>query len=198
TNGPEGLEETCYWFEYQGVRFIALDSNKMQEEQAEWLDRTLSDLPPSKWTVVTFHHPIYSAAKNRDNGTLRGLWRPVIEKHGIDLALTGHDHAYARSGLGGPADAENVDSGVRGQVGKTVYVVSVSGPKSYPPTTVWDVSRNGSGFQLYQRIRIDGDALHYQAFRANGDLYDAFKLEKPDGEEVRLIEDTSLGPAIHR
>lgn len=198
TNGPKGLEETCYWFEYQGVRFIALDSNKKQEEQAEWLDRTLSDLPPSKWTIVTFHHPIYSAAKNRDNGTLRGLWRPIIEKHGIDLALTGHDHAYARSGLGGPKDAENIDSGLRGQVGKTVYVVSVSGPKSYPPTTTWDVSRNGSGFQLYQTVRVDGDALLYQAFRANGDLYDAFTLEKLDGEDVRLIENTSLGPAIHR
>lgn len=202
TNGPEGLEETCYWFEYQGVRFIALDSNKLQDEQAEWLDRTLTDLPPARWTIATFHHPIYSAAKNRDNGMLRSLWKPVLEKHGIDLALTGHDHAYSRSGLGGPADgvpaSENIGAGLRTKVGNTVYVVSVSGPKSYPLGQSWNVSRTGSGIQLYQVIRVGDDSLTYQAFRASGELYDAFTLDKSGEDGVQLIESTPVGPEINK
>lgn len=198
THGPPGVEESCYWFDYQGVRFLALDSNKLQAEQAEWLDRTLSDLPPARWTIASFHHPIYSAAKNRDNGTLRGLWKPILDKHGVDLALTGHDHAYARSGLGGPTDAENLGEGVRQQAGDTVYVVSVSGPKNYPLGQAWDVSRSGSGIQLYQLIGVDSDAIRYQAFRANGDLYDAFTLKKDSGGKVSLIEQANEIPEIRR
>lgn len=200
-NGVEGLEESCYWFDYQGVRFVALDSNIKHNEQAEWLDRTLSDLPPAKWTIATFHHPIYSAAKNRDNATLRKMWKPLFDKHGVDLALTGHDHAYARSGLGGPLDADrerNLTTGVRSKKGQTVYVVSVSGPKSYPLGQAWDVSRSGSGVQLYQVIRIDGDRLSYRAHRATGALYDAFQLTKDQAGEVTLVEQTPDTPEVRK
>lgn len=203
TNGLKGLEETSYWFNYQGARFVALNSNERQEEQAEWLDRLLTDEPKTQWTIVTFHHPIFSAAKNRDNPTLRAMWKAVFDKHGVDLALTGHDHTYARSGLGGPTDSElvgteNVGEGLRGKVGKTVYVVSVSGPKMYPLGDAWEVSRNASGLQLYQVIGVDQDAIRYQAFSAAGDLYDAFTLHKNSEGEVELEEQTPPTPPIHK
>ncbi len=200
-NGLEGLEETSYWFEYQGVRFIALDSNTRQKEQGEWLDQLLTKLPPARWTIATFHHPIFSAAKNRDNDTLRKLWKPLFDKHGVDLALQGHDHAYARSGLGGPRDGvvgtENVGEGLRSRVGQTVYVVSVSGPKNYTLNDSWDVSRAGSGLQLYQVLRAAPDQIEYQSFRANGDLYDAFTLKKDAEGKVELVEQAE-GPEIRR
>ncbi|TWT99511.1 Alkaline phosphatase precursor [Botrimarina colliarenosi] len=201
-NGPEGLEETCYWFDYQGTRFISLNSNEKQEEQAEWLDRTLSDLPPARWTIVTFHHPIFAAAKNRDNSTLRELWKPIFDKHQVDLALTGHDHAYARSGLGGPGDqmvgAENAGEGVSTKEGKTVYVVSVSGPKSYPLGQAWDEPRSGSGIQLYQVISVDTGSIRYRAFCASGELYDAFTIEKDVDGAVELIEQAPETPEIRK
>lgn len=201
TNGLEGLEETSYWFEYQGARFIVLDSNTRQKEQGEWLDKLLTGLPPARWTIVTFHHPIFSAAKNRDNDVLRKLWKPLFDKHGVDLALQGHDHAYSRTGLGGPRDAvvgtENVAEGVRSQDGKTVYVVSVSGPKNYTLNDSWDVSRAGSGVQLYQAIRVEQGEIVYRAHRASGDLYDAFTLKKDADGTVELIEQNE-GPEIRR
>ena len=33
---------------------------------------------PNRWTVVTFHHPIYSTAKWRDNEHIREAWRPFL------------------------------------------------------------------------------------------------------------------------
>lgn len=205
TNGPKGLEESCYWFDYQGVRFVSLNSNERHEEQAEWLDRVLTDEAKTRWTVATFHHPIYSAAKNRDNPTLRKLWKAVFDKHGVDLALTGHDHTYARSGLGGPVDRQddvvgtkNVGDGLRAQMGKTVYVVSVSGPKVYPLGDAWQVSRNASGLQLYQVLGVGHDAIHYEAFTAAGDLYDAFTLHKDESGEIRLEEQTPPTPEVHK
>ena len=76
-NGPEGLEESVYFVDYQGVRFVSLNSNEQQEEQVEWLRRVLAD-NPNRWTILTFHHPIYSAAKGRDN---TDLLRPLAAGH---------------------------------------------------------------------------------------------------------------------
>ena len=40
-NGPEGLEETCFYLDYQGVRFIMLNGNERWEDQAAWLKNVL-------------------------------------------------------------------------------------------------------------------------------------------------------------
>jgi hypothetical protein len=208
TNGPSGLEETVYWLDYQGARIISLNSNERIEEQAAWLKSVLADSNRPKWTVVTFHHPIFSAAKkDRDNPKLRALWRPIFEEHGVDLVLQGHDHSYARSGLGGPTNADqlaaprsqrlaggngaglvratNVPEGIRRTSSNTVYVVSVSGPKQYWLQRKWKVSREASGAQLFQVIRVSPEQIRYEARLATGELYDAFTLEKgPDGKSV--------------
>jgi hypothetical protein len=59
------LEETVYYVDFQGVRFIALNSVEAVYDdapdharlQAAWLEGLLRD-NPNRWTVVTFHHPV--------------------------------------------------------------------------------------------------------------------------------------------
>ena len=97
-HGPEGLEETVYWMDYQGVRFISLNSNERLEDQLEWFEQAVES-SDAKWHIVTMHHPVYSTAKNRDNAGLRNALQPLFDKHGIDLVLQGHDHTYGRTGL---------------------------------------------------------------------------------------------------
>ena len=74
-NGPQGtgalyeaMKETVYYVDYQGVRIISLDSNSVAaagdtagwyDVQAQWLESVLAD-NPNKWTVVTFHHPVFA------------------------------------------------------------------------------------------------------------------------------------------
>lgn len=184
-NGPPGLEETCYFIDIQGVRIISLNSNEKQEEQAKWVEPVLAN-NPNKWTVVTFHHPIYSTARGRDNKKLRELWRPVFDRHPPDLVLQGHDHTYGRSGV---MREDNVLTGARLTDERgTVYVVSVSGPKMYKldEKANWMQSK-ASDTQLYQLIKIDGDNLHYEARTANGSLYDSFELNK-SGEKVADVD----------
>lgn len=180
-NGPSGPPpETSYSLDIQGVRLVALNSNEGQAEQAAWLDELLAD-NPNRWTVVAHHHPIFSASKDRDNPELRALWQPVYDRHGVDLVLQGHDHTYARSNL---MTGENVQSGPAG----TVYVVSVSGPKMYEVDQEPWMVRSAQDTQLFQKIRIDGDALRYESYTARGLLYDAFELRKRDGEANELVE----------
>ena len=184
-NGPTGLEETVYSFDYQGARIISLNSNERVDEQRDWLKSVLTEADRPKWTIVTFHHPIFSASKERDNPELRAAWRPIFEEHGVDLVLQGHDHAYARSGLGGP---KNVPEGLRLKSSNTVYVVSVSGPKMYSLEEKWDVSRVATGVQLFQVIHVAPEQIRYEARLATGELYDAFSLEKNDDGQSKLIE----------
>jgi 3',5'-cyclic AMP phosphodiesterase CpdA len=179
-NGPKGLEETCYYLDIQGVRVVVLNSNERLEEQARWLDDLLAN-NPNRWTVVAHHHPIFSAARNRDNPELRALLQPVYDRRGVDLVLTGHDHAYARSNL---RTGTNVQAGAAG----TVYVVSVSGPKMYNLTREDWMERAAEDTQLFQKIRIEGDILRFESYTARGVLYDAFELHKRDGRPNELLQ----------
>ncbi len=107
-HGPAGLEETVYWIDYQGTRVISLNSNERIDEQTPWLERALRE-NPQRWTVVTFHHPVYSAHPSRDNVAVRNAWQPLLDRYRVDLVLQGHDHAYARTGM---MTHENVPTGV--------------------------------------------------------------------------------------
>jgi len=180
-NGVEGLKEQCYYVDYQGVRVISLNSNERIEEQARWLDAVLSN-NPNRWTVMTFHHPIFSSSRGRDNEDLRRSWKPLFDRHRVDLALQGHDHTYAR-GRNLPADGDAQDPG-----GGTMYVVSVSGPKMYDLTGDRWMDRAGQDIQLYQVISVTPDTLRYRAMTVTGDLYDAFDLVKREGAVNVLID----------
>jgi PAS domain-containing protein len=190
-NPPAGLEETCYYIDYQGARIIALDSSQQHEAQADWLRGVLAD-NPQRWTILTFHHPIFSPAKNRDNRALRELWKPIFDEFKVDLVLTGHDHTYARTGqLSRPVGGTNVPGGYQQaydpEIG-TVYVVSVSGPKMYDITRNDFAVRMAEDTQLYQIITVAQDELRFEARTATGRRYDAFTLKKRAGQPNELQE----------
>lgn len=195
-NGPKGLGETVYWFDYQGTRIIALNSNERQAEQVEWLETVLKD-NPNAWTIISFHHPIFSTARGRDNPELRAAWKPILDRHRVDLVLNGHDHSYARFGQ---APVENVPSGAaaRSPEGGTVYVVSVSGPKMYNLDRRPEMRRAAEDTQLYQIISINGTTLRYEARTATGEVYDAFRLLKRPGQLNEVVDDIPSTPERRR
>lgn len=179
-NGVKGLEETCYEINYPELKVISLDAEQIDESeyyrkaQAFWLDSVLTN-NPKKWTVITFHYPIYSTKPNRDNVILRDTFKPIFDKHKVDLVLQGHDHAYGR----GTANNVATGSAVRAKNSGTMYVVSVSGPKMYDMTyeESW-MERKAENTQLFQVITVAEDLVYYKAFTGRGDLYDSFILKK--------------------
>lgn len=160
-NGVPGAEETSYYFDIHNLRVVSLNSNILQKEQAEWLEKTLA-ANPKPWTIITFHHPIYSTAVRRDNKELRELLQPIFDRHRVDLVLNGHDHVYGRTR----------------QVHHTVYAVSVAGIKFYQPSSNPVFARMGEKAQFFQVIRIDGNRLVYTSLTAGGALFDRFELTK--------------------
>ena len=186
--------ETVYYTDYQDVRFITLNatrdttflkpsalpgctgaecpSTRVQalwtEYQAAWLDFVLKD-SPSKWNVVTFHQPVYSTSKGRDEAVLREHWVPVFEANNIDLVLMGHDHTYARGYNNSDTTA---DAGI---TTGPVYAVSNSGAKHYTleseANNVW--TNNGATQRIrgehvttYQVIDVTENQLSYRSYVA--------------------------------
>lgn len=188
TNGPKGLEETCFEINYSNLKIISLDAEQIDESetykeaQRIWVDSVLTN-NPRKWTVITFHYPIYCTKPNRDNVEFRTAFKPIFDKHKVDIILQGHDHAYGRGMV------KNVPTGstVKESVSGTMYVVSVSGPKQYDVSDDPWMERRASNTQLFQVISIEGDVLSYGAHTATGELYDAFDLVKSKNAPNKLI-----------
>ncbi len=177
TNGPKGLEGTCFFIDYNNLRLISIDSaadselknenGYMMTAQKSWLDSVLQT-NTKKWVIITTHLPFYSSKENRDNKFLRKHFQPILEKHKVDLVLSGHDHAYAR---GRATDNPSNNH-------KVMYVVSVSGPKMYKADNKDWMEHFGSFKQLYQVITINNNELVYESFTTDGQLFDTFILKK--------------------
>lgn len=79
------------------AHFVFLDTNTIHKKrssaktQLAWLDSTLA-ATHAPWTVVVGHHPIYSGGSHGNNRTLVRNLKPILEKHGVDVYLSGHDH----------------------------------------------------------------------------------------------------------
>lgn len=186
-NGPRGLEESAYYIDYSNVRMISLNSQMIVldpnslKAQAAWLEDVLKN-NPKQWTMITYHHPIYSTAKGRDNKEFREAFKPLFDKYHVDLLMQGHDHTYSRG--------QNLGTGISGKVGGPMYVVSVAGPKMYKVdvTPKWmDVFAEDT--QLFQIISVDGDTLKYTAYKASGEVFDSFKLKKSAKGKAAIFTD---------
>ncbi|WP_182481285.1 purple acid phosphatase family protein [Nocardioides immobilis] len=201
-NGPRLHREDVWFTDYQGVRFISLNGNAPfgGGDQAAWVRRLLTN-NPMRWSVVTFHQPMFSATPERDNGRLRNRWLPVFEEYGVDLVLQGHDHTYARGHLASGEVGDGTHTG-------PVYVVSNAGGKYYPldrgRRNNWTV--NGAiravayeGVTTYQAIRVHEDRLVYRShaswFRddpnpdglALDEVVDAFTVERLADGRKRVV-----------
>jgi acid phosphatase type 7 len=158
-NGPPGLEETVYYFAYQGVLFIILNGNEQIETQAAWLEAVLSQNTP-EWIIVCIHQPVYPISTRRHSTTFQEVFVPVFDRFGVDLVLQGHDHGYART-----VALKNHRAVTEKETG-TVYIISNSGPKFYKISDRYDpiMARTGSHEMLFHTIQVKDNTLHFKAF----------------------------------
>lgn len=98
TNTVDG-SEAFYESVHRSVRFVCINSEvdlSPDSKQYAWLDHTLSK-PTAGWTVVFGHRAIYPGSRSGGDAPLRNDLVPLMEKHGVDLYLSGHDHVYMRT-----------------------------------------------------------------------------------------------------
>lgn len=176
SNGPsKAFDSRAYYLDYQGVRFISLDSPALGYSSSDmkmlldWLT-TVLESNPHRWSVVFTHYPIFSCSQGRDSESYRDSVKPILEKYGVDLVLQGHDHTYCRG--------QNTTGKTDKKSNMPMYVVSVTGPKMYGINSSLWADRVATNTQLYQNISVSGNELVFRSFTATGDLYDGFTISK--------------------
>ncbi len=220
-NGPDTTSriselyaENVYYTDFQGVRFIALNSNFPGDPEAfaaqtAWLESVLAD-NPNQWTVVTFHHPVFSVSSGRNNAAIRDAWLPLFEEYDVDLVAQGHDHAYGRGNvIANEADLPAGASAADSHTGP-VYMVSVAGPKYYvlDPKDDNNWTNNGARLrtslantQLYQLVDVTDGEMHVESWNVSGEMVDAFTIAKDDAGTKLVTTETeprASGPGSTR
>ena len=162
-NGP-GRDGRTYSFDWGPVHFVALDvvstSSGSESEQAQWLERDLA-ASARPWTVVYFHVPPFSAYRD-SNEVLQGDLVDVLERLGVDLVFSGHDHHYARFA----------------PRGSTTYVVTGGGGKDlYRVRDAENLIYAESVFHFVE-VRADPGSLVVRAIDLSGAVFDELTIRK--------------------
>lgn len=87
--------ERWYSFESGDVHFVVLDTTQIGRSQAQWLEQDLAH-NARRFTVVLAHHPPFTAARRGPNRGFQRWFVPILERHRVELVITGHEHHYER------------------------------------------------------------------------------------------------------
>jgi Calcineurin-like phosphoesterase len=90
-----GMPKRNYVYREGGVRFVMWDASVRNRE---WLRKALDARPEDRWTIVVFHHPVYSPSPERPSEVgFRPSLPHLFREKGVDLVLNGHAHIYFAS-----------------------------------------------------------------------------------------------------
>ncbi|MDB5451538.1 MAG: acid phosphatase [Caulobacteraceae bacterium] len=68
--------------------------------QRRWLDAALAG-SKAGWKLVFGHHPVFSGGVHGDTSDLVATLRPMLERHGVQAYICGHDHDLQHIERGG-------------------------------------------------------------------------------------------------
>lgn len=149
----------------QNVRFFALESGYLDEEQLAWLEKQLSG-SGAAWKIVYFHHPPYSSGgRHGSSERIREVLEPLFVKYNVSVVFTGHDHFYER---------------VKPQQGIVYFVVGSGGRlrrgdlRDNSPLT----EKGFDADRAFLVAEIDGDEMHFNAVSRTGQVVDAGVIKR--------------------
>ncbi|MEF2246566.1 metallophosphoesterase [Paenibacillus sp. IITD108] len=173
TNGASSVRGTSFSFDVKDTHFVLLNTElgaESYEEQAQWLDRDLK-ATDKKWKVLMFHQGPYGSVYS--NERVQAQWVPILDKHGVDLVLNGHDHVYVRTYL--------MKGGAFSEKEGTRYVVGgSSGSKFYALVNrPWqELTFDQSRVNIYTTVEITKGEIKVTAKTAAGEIVDTLIIEK--------------------
>lgn len=98
--GPRYPRQANYSFDYGDAHFLCLDSNVYVDPQdaalRAWIAADLS-ATDALWKFVIYHHPAFNVGDNHYKEQHMRALSPLLEAHGVDFCLSGHEHTYQRT-----------------------------------------------------------------------------------------------------
>jgi calcineurin-like phosphoesterase family protein len=145
------------------AQLFVLNSNAVTARQTRWLRNALA-ASTALWKIAVLHHPPYTCGVYRGHVEVRRAWRPLFERYGVRLVLSGHDHNYQRF-----APVRGVTYVVHGGGGAGLYRLGAC-PRGYPRRVAGRVAH---GF-LY--LEASPESLLVRAVDLNGATVDEFTV----------------------
>jgi predicted MPP superfamily phosphohydrolase len=178
--------EAYYSFNIGDAHFVALNSYLSFDPcspQYKWLAEDLKQSSRYKWKIVFIHEPFYSSGRHGSNIHQRRVLCPLLEKGGVTLVFSGHDHLYERT---------------KSIKGVTYIVTGGGGASLYNATkTEWLARINKS--HHFCKVRITKDQCELEMIRSDGTVGDRLILTKsrdpfvPDRSTKQVNGDTEAG-----
>lgn len=161
-NGPQQERERVYSFDWGDVHVAALDTERINASQAAWLDADLA-ATQRPWKIVMGHRPPFSSGEHGPNVAFQEAFGPTLERHHVDLVLSGHEHDYQRF---------LPHNGV-------TYIVSGGGGRDTRPVDDSDdaMSAYAEDVLHFLVIEIEGSRLLVHAIDGLGREFDSTKIE---------------------
>lgn len=161
------------------VRFFALDSNYMNPQQLQWLEKELAG-SGSDWKIAFFHHPIHASGQHGSDEILKQQLEPLFVKYKVNVVLTGHEHFYER---------------IKPQKGIQHFVVGASAKLRKGDISPTGLTAFGydSGYS-FMLVEISGDEFYYQVITDRGQTVDSGVVRK-DPATDRVVATTGRGAA---
>jgi Calcineurin-like phosphoesterase len=153
-----------YSFKKGNATFFALDSNYVDTSQLNWLETQLQSAN-TPWKICYFHHPLYSNGRFHGPDTdLRAVLRPIFEKYGVNVALSGHEHVYER---------------IKPEGGTYYFVLGNSGELRFH--NLKPSPNMEAGFDAdrdFMLVQIAGDKFYFQTISRTGQVVDSGVLDR--------------------
>ena len=183
---PE-LPDTFYDFDYRGLQFVMLNSERSLapwSEQGNFLAEKLQ--AAGNPTIVCLHRPVFTCG-HRDwaNQALRRVWlHGRLKDTSTLLVLAGHHHYYDRTR---PLDG-------------ITYVTSGGGSKKLYPAETPDATTAvfHAGVNHYGVVDVFADRLEVRVLDLNGETIDRFHLALPWQATSRVRCDRPVSPGVRR
>ncbi|PYK98337.1 MAG: hypothetical protein DME19_12910 [Verrucomicrobia bacterium] len=182
TNSVTGTEH-FYSFDHGDVHFCALFVPMRVQDalfpnyylgdgtaQYRWLTNDLATTA-KPWKILFFHIPLNTSGAHRfdssdgvyDRLELQRLLLPIARRYGVQLVLSGHDHAFERF-----APMNGVHAVVTGGGGAGRYSL---------------VERDAANAQYWNvlhctKITVNADTLRLEALDTNGAVFDAMTIQR--------------------
>ncbi|HXK03504.1 MAG TPA: metallophosphoesterase [Verrucomicrobiae bacterium] len=177
-----------YSFDWGCAHLVSLDSNLLASSSASqmlaWLDRDLA-AAAQRWRIAFLHHTPYPTGFHLGDPLCLAVQQhvnPILERHGVQLLLAGHEHGYERTHP--LASGRPVGPGAA----STVYVVSGGGGGALE--SVGSSPQCALSVQAFHYLRVDVEPqrLTFSAVGLDGGIIDRVRL----GQEAGIVIDSVL------
>ena len=140
------------------VLFMAIDTVNLTPQQLRWISNEL-DASDAEWKIAYYHHPLYTSGRYQFwSSRLRSALEPIFIEHGVNVALSGHEHFYER---------------IRPQKGVQYFISGAGG--ALRVNDLRESEWTAAGFDTdthFMLMEISEDTLHFLAISRKGEIVD--------------------------